>query len=436
MTWNYRNFTRIALCIATAGAASASPSEIPDSNVPIPATNDGVITHVVTLADSGHMIVTTTAPDLTIQPYALTLDRAGRYGDSIILAQAENKHRQEGDREAWAAYQKAYALVLEEKWKEAATALADVERKYSRSAWADDARFWNIYSLEKSGRNPEEIMRMYEEFLGTFRGSAWSASARTNLITLANRYAASGRPEYAEKVRMLAERDHLDVSLSALVALQNMGDDSLPEIIRLYETSSNPELRERIITSLGVVSTPKVIDLIIRIAETDSISRIRHHALNLLGIRTTARFGPGIEVFDGSRSITVASSQGALKTPPSSNRGEDHRKILEAVKRVYRKDKDENVRAQAVFLIGQMGMTDVDFRIVETAAKTDPSLTVRTRALMGLWAAPDKKGLPFIIAVAKSDSDVNTRKAAIRYLGQSKDPRARAALVEIAAKSN
>jgi HEAT repeat protein len=65
-------------------------------------------------------------------------------------------------------------------------------------------------------------------------------------------------------------------------------------------------------------------------------------------------------------------------------------------------------------------------------AKTDPSISVRERVLFALSQVPENRGIPGLIAVARSDANVNLRTKAIHFLGMSKDPRARAALLDIA----
>jgi HEAT repeat protein len=451
MTGNYRLFAVTKLILVVLGAGLVFPQEIAVTGSGGPARGAETITAVAPV-DSGYSeypvarAETVLTEDIRLhtpdefnqqrQILNLARDEIQHQRDHILLAQTDIAQGRKSDRESWEAYQKAYALVLEEKWKEAANSLTEIERKYSGSAWADDARFWNIYSLEKSGSNPEDVVKMYEDFLAKYRGSSWASTARTNLITLGNRLAAAGKLEYADKVRSLTEHDQIDVSLSALIALQNMGEDSLPDIIRLYEKNPSPETRERIVTSFSVISTPKALDFLIKVAETDPTPRIRHQALNFLGSRI-AKFQPSPVVLDeilSSYNSVLSSAPTAVtfKSRPSQLTEADKSKIMEAVKRIYKKDADENVRAQAIFLIGQTATTNDDLRLVETAAQSAPSYTVRTRALMGLRAAPDDKGLPGIIAVAKSNAEVNTRKTAIRYLGQSKDPRARQALVEIA----
>ncbi len=50
------------------------------------------------------------------------------------------------------AYKQAYNQVLEEKWAEAFKAMEAMVREYPKSAWTDDARFWQCYAREKLGQ--------------------------------------------------------------------------------------------------------------------------------------------------------------------------------------------------------------------------------------------------------------------------------------------
>ena len=61
----------------------------------------------------------------------------------------------------------------------------------------------------------------------------------------------------------------------------------------------------------------------------------------------------------------------------------------------------------------------------------DADPEVRKHALMALVQAPRNIGVPALINIAKSHPDNTIRREAIFWLGQSKDPRAMEALVEI-----
>ncbi len=110
---------------------------------------------------------------------------------------------------------------------------------------------------------------------------------------------------------------------------------------------------------------------------------------------------------------------------------EDKKAVLDALGRVARDDPSEVVRGQALYWLGKSGTDEGWVKFLETAAKTDPSMEVRQKALLSLSQMPDGKGVPGLIAVAKSDGSVSIRSIAITYLGMSKDPRAKEALREI-----
>ena len=54
-------------------------------------------------------------------------------------------------------YKRAYNLILDEKWEEAHKALENFIRKFRRSDWIDDARFWQCYTREKLNSDLEEV---------------------------------------------------------------------------------------------------------------------------------------------------------------------------------------------------------------------------------------------------------------------------------------
>jgi HEAT repeat protein len=280
------------------------------------------------------------------------------------------------------------------------------------------------------------------------------------MIRLGKMLALSGKPEYAEKIRSLKESDEGDIAISALTALQMMGEDSMPEIIKLYETTRNPEVRERIVLSLSNLNNAKATDFLIRVAENDTSSAMREKAVNILGAwishsgifgtimqRSISMSGPVPPVPPAplvgtpkttmtipmpSSGIAAVQSPGFALTQTPEKNAEKREKILSALERIARKDRNESVRGQALFWIAQSAPNDSQIALLETVVKTDPSYTVREKALFALSQAPENRGIPGLIAVAKSDANVNLRTKAIHFLGMSKDPRARAALLEIA----
>jgi HEAT repeat protein len=390
---------------------------------------------------------------------------------AVERAQTRLKRGDPREKEAYNAYQKAYSLVLDEKWNEAVAALDGVEKKYASSGWADDACFWKVYAMEKGAQPDEKVFQEYERFLETYPDSKWREDAQANMIRIGNRLAQAGKSEYADKIRSLKESGEGDVAISALAALQMMGEDSMPQIIRLYDSTRNPAVKDRIISTFFNFNNPKAIDFLIRIAENDTSSTMREKAVNQLGIRITNSFQfyssgsfpssvnltavPAVPVASESPvapeaptiSLGVETSQTgniAVLTNPygqlegireSKINAEQKERILAALGRITRKDHEESIRSQALFFIGRSSPNDSQIAVLEAVAKTDPSINVREKALFSLSQVPDNRGIPAIIAVAKSDANLALRRQAIRFLGMSRDPRAREALKEIVMES-
>src|SRR4030042_3366954 len=82
------------------------------------------------------------------------------------------------------AYKQAYNLVLQEKWADALKAMEELVKNYSKSAWVDDARFWQCYAREKLSQSPESVFKCYQEFINAYPESEWADDARANMVWL------------------------------------------------------------------------------------------------------------------------------------------------------------------------------------------------------------------------------------------------------------
>jgi HEAT repeat protein len=64
-----------------------------------------------------------------------------------------------------------------------------------------------------------------------------------------------------------------------------------------------------------------------------------------------------------------------------------------------------------------------------SVVEKDPE--IRDHAVFAIAEADNDLGLPALIQIAKTHKDISVRKKAIYWLGESEDPRAREALMEI-----
>jgi len=121
-------------------------------------------------------------------------------------------------------------------------------------------------------------------------------------------------------------------------------------------------------------------------------------------------------------------------------KGASKQAALEAVLAEVKSDPSEKVRQKAQFWLAQMAgkkmeiSAGVDPRIAATLgdeARNDPNASLRKSAVFALSRMPDDQGIPKLIEVANTAPDVATRREAIFWLGQKKDPRALAYLEKI-----
>jgi HEAT repeat protein len=103
----------------------------------------------------------------------------------------------------------------------------------------------------------------------------------------------------------------------------------------------------------------------------------------------------------------------------------------EALKKIGSMAKDAAIRREAIFWLGQQAESEDVIQFLESVVREDAAPEVRKRALEALIHAPRNLGVPALINIAKSHPDNAIRRDAIFWLGQSKDPRAMEALVEI-----
>src|SRR4030067_1733291 len=142
------------------------------------------------------------------------------------------------------AYKQAYDLVLQEKWADALKAMEELVKNYSKSAWVDDARFWQCYAREKLSQSREDVFRCYQEFINAYAESEWADDAPANMVRLGRDLAQAGQPEYEAMIQALEEDQTADVKLAALSALQDIGDpESLETIITLYDATKSAQPR-------------------------------------------------------------------------------------------------------------------------------------------------------------------------------------------------
>jgi HEAT repeat protein len=169
------------------------------------------------------------------------------------------------------------------------------------------------------------------------------------------------------------------------------------------------------------------IEALQRIAQKNSSVKIREQAVFWLGQKARSdaviRFLTTVALKDANAKVRGRALHALVEAP--EGRG------LDSLKRIAETSDDPATRKDAVFWLGQKARSNEAFAFLGARLRNDPDPQVREAALMALAHAPESRGVPALIEIAKSHPDKAVRKKAIFWLGQSKDPRARRAILDI-----
>jgi HEAT repeat protein len=106
-------------------------------------------------------------------------------------------------------------------------------------------------------------------------------------------------------------------------------------------------------------------------------------------------------------------------------------KALEVIASVAHNDKSPRVRGQALFWLAQRAGQKLAESAINDAIANDPETEVKKKAVFALTQMPAGEGVPLLIHVARTNRNLEVRKQAMFWLGQSKDDRALAFIEEI-----
>jgi HEAT repeat protein len=93
--------------------------------------------------------------------------------------------------------------------------------------------------------------------------------------------------------------------------------------------------------------------------------------------------------------------------------------------------KSPHMRGQALFWLAQRAGQKVAESAINDAIANDPETEVKKKAVFALTQMPSGEGVPLLIQVARTNRNLEVRKQAMFWLGQSKDERALAFIEQI-----
>lgn len=351
-------------------------------------------------------------------------------------------------------YREGYHLVLDEKWAEAHTMLQDFIKKYPKSGYVEDARYWAAYALKHLDR--KKAVNAYISFITAYPNSRYYDDAVADLTEISKGHpvtigkyiddegtriyvAGEGRAISLDSAGAVI-RDHLDS-----VAIDKHGKPvarSGKRIDYSFGTAPRPfviheKSLEALSRALGRMRMPPFFAPFGPMAEEqhlDKATRLKIQALQALG-ESKDDSGAFVALrkvaLDGSNAkpLRVAAMQELSDMQVSDP--------LPVFVDIAKSDTNEEIQN---FAIDQIGMFSNDKnRSVEMLIGLFDAIPSkredkREEIFFSIAEVGNDKAVDFLTRVARNDDNYDLRSQAIYYLGSIGTPKARSALLEILQK--
>ena len=332
------------------------------------------------------------------------------------VAWLEEPDNQEGP--DYAVYKKGYDLVLDEKWDAAKKQFTELQDKYPKSDYIDDARYWSAYALMHT--DLKKALSSYKEFVKKYPKSSYYDDAVADMANI----------EAQMELMAVAKSEFNDQKRGTGVFAPHA--TVAPEVYTLDSKmrSINRNLRRLNRRVRGVhLYTPA--PYLIEEKRLDAKTRLKLDALQAIGANTEDD-----KAFNTLKEVALDTKQPiALRREALNLLSDFTSHDVDAVyMAIVQKDTSEEMQVIAIDNIGQSGK-DKD-KTVQTLEQLYASLPARhedqrATALYRIADVGNDRAVDFLAKVARTDSDYDLRSDAVYYLGNIGGEKARAVLYDI-----
>ncbi len=327
-------------------------------------------------------------------------------------------------------YQDAYKLVLDKNWEDAIEKFEQLLDKHSDSSWEDDATFWICYAHEKKGRNNEKSFECYEDFIHDFEDSKWNDDALQNLAQLARQLNNDGKPEFLQRVGEIEKEISDEFSFAAIRAISSRGDKKAFEsITRIFDSNKKPNLRKKMVYIIGSFETTAAANKLMDIVKNDPDNDVRSEAIFWLSdnepTKKIADFLVNSALNDKEESVQKKAmfSLGAM----------DNDFGIPYLYDIAKKHSNDDMRANAIFWIGQNIHDSHSIKKLSQFAREDKSFAVQKKAIFALAQMESEAALDELVLLSKKLENAKLRAHSLFWLSQeSSSPKHIAAIKEAA----
>ena len=399
---------------------------------------------------------------------------------SVMVWFAYAPHETPQDDPAYTVYRKGYGLVMEERWVEAHRIFEELQQRFPRSSFADDAAYWSAYALSQIDRR--KAIESYQRFFRKYPRSRYVEEATVDFAALRATEAPAARldsmaEEFERQNHLTILQEHrlrslelvvqrmnralrFGVSSNGLILIEEFppaatqldeemrhkleslvvrgetrGDEqafrTLQEMAR--DTRKPPTVRSVAVRSLARLSRFDPLPVLVEVARTDTSWSVQEAAILSIGqapvgpdraLETLARLYAQLPDPDDQRRLAVLDAAATVGTP----------RAVTFLAQVARNATDSVLQATAIDNITAAGRDT--HRNVELLIELYRSLpaerrSARATALYGVAEMGTDRAVDFLVDVARNDRDRDLRRDAVIYLGAIGGPKARGALREV-----
>ncbi|MCA1630700.1 MAG: HEAT repeat domain-containing protein [Acidobacteria bacterium] len=212
-----------------------------------------------------------------------------------------------------------------------------------------------------------------------------------------------------------------EVRKAAVHALGEYGGDrAVDELMRIYAAEQDTAVKRTVMHALAEIETPRAEAKLFEIARSPSEPQeSRKVAIHHLGEKgTDASTAELVRIYDADQNREVRRTIIHSLSENKSQRAED--KLFE----IARGSDDPEMRKTAIHVIGERaGKRSLEL-LRDTVEGAGGDAQIQIQALRAISERPAEESVPLLIKAAKSHPNPQVRRAAIRWLGESGDPRA------------
>ncbi len=337
-----------------------------------------------------------------------------------------------------ALYWLAFAQAKQEKYADADSRIRLLLKKFPRSNWADDARALQVQIAPNLGKTVEVANDDDEEIKILALESLFRSNPERGMA-------------YVRKLLTPGSTDSRRMKEAGIELIRRFGgEQTVPLLIEVIRSQSDPELRKAAIHTLGRTEDERAFDVLLELVNTstdDEIAKAAVFAISrfdgdkarntLVGMARNAKSREVRKdaIFWLSRNSDDATLDELMKIFQSETDVEVKKQIVFALKRmgspgalaklyeIARGNGEVEVRKDALHWIGQRGGAEAVNYLIQLYDQ-ESNDEIKNQIIFALSRANDKSALRKLIDIAKRDKSIELRKQAVFWLGRSDDPEA------------